>query len=135
MLLDTNVIISALFFEGNERALLDLLSRNNGLVLSEAVMQETKYVAAGWPEGKETASRFEALVSKDAEMITKDRAQPKMPLSESLVRDKKDAPILAAFLASGADYLVTGDKDLLSTGRKDVINARTALQILKKTSK
>jgi len=135
MLLDTNVVISALFFEGNERKLLNILSRNGGLVLSEAVMHETQYVAAGWPEGKETASRFEMTVSKENALIAKNQAQPKMHLAESLVRDKKDAPILAAFLASGADYLVTGDKDLLSIGRKDIINARVALEILGKPAK
>ncbi len=135
MLLDTNVIISALFFEGNERKLLNTLSRNGGLVLSEAVIHETRYVAAGWPEGKETASRFEATISKETMIIAKSQAQPNMRLAEPLVRDRKDAPILAAFLASGADYLVTGDKDLLSIGRKDVINARKALEILSKTAK
>ena len=135
MLVDTNVIISALFFEGNERKLLDILSKNGGLVLSEAVMHETQYVAAGWPEGKEIASRFEKAVPKETTIIAKNRAQPKMRLAEPLVRDKKDAPILAAFLASGADYLVTGDKDLLSIGRKDIINARAALEILGKPAK
>ncbi len=28
-------------------------------------------------------------------------------------RDPKDAPFLAAALAAGADYLITGDRDLL----------------------
>ena len=133
--MDMNITISAFFFEGNENRLLKLLSEKGGLVLSEAVINETRYVAAGWPEGKETFARFETTISKETIMIGKCQAQQKMSLAEPLLRDKKDAPILAAFLASDADYLVTGDKDLLSIGRKDIINARTALQILGKPAK
>jgi len=59
MLVDTNIVISALFYEGNERRLVGLLSKDGGLVLSEAVLHETRYVAAGWPDGKETTARFE----------------------------------------------------------------------------
>jgi len=33
--------------------------------------------------------------------------------SHSALRDKKDSPILATLVLSQADYLVTGDKDLL----------------------
>jgi len=58
---DTNIVISALFYEGNERRLVGLLSKDGGLVLSEAVLHETRYVAAGWPDGKETTARFETF--------------------------------------------------------------------------
>jgi len=134
MLVDTNIVISALFFEGNERRLIELLSKDGDLVLSEAVLQEMHYVASGWPDGEEAAARFKTSVLGN-QMVQKASAQPKMRVAESLVRDKNDAPILAAFLASGADYLVTGDKDLLSIGRKDIINTRTALEILGKPAK
>jgi len=36
------------------------------------------------------------------------------PTDVSFPRDPKDAPFLAAALASDADYLISGDKDLLS---------------------
>ncbi|MFA6329558.1 MAG: putative toxin-antitoxin system toxin component, PIN family [Candidatus Micrarchaeia archaeon] len=134
MLVDTNIVISALFFEGNERRLIELLSKDGDLVLSEAVLQETRYVAAGWPDGEETAARFETTFSGN-QIVSKAGTQQEMRVAESLVRDKNDAPILAAFLASGADYLVTGDKDLLSIGRKDIINSRKALEILGKPAK
>jgi len=70
-----------------------------------------------------------------SQIIPKTSAQPKMRFAESLVRDKNDAPILAAFLASDANYLMTGDKDLLSIGRKDIVNARAALEIIGKPAK
>jgi predicted nucleic acid-binding protein len=34
--------------------------------------------------------------------------------SESLLRDAADQPVLGTFLATNANYLVTGDKDLLT---------------------
>jgi predicted nucleic acid-binding protein len=34
--------------------------------------------------------------------------------SESLLRDAADQPVLGTFLAANANYLVTGDKDLLA---------------------
>jgi putative PIN family toxin of toxin-antitoxin system len=38
---------------------------------------------------------------------------PSPAIGVSLPRDPKDAPFLAAAIAVGADYLITGDKDLL----------------------
>jgi predicted nucleic acid-binding protein len=34
--------------------------------------------------------------------------------SGSSARDAKDLPVLGSFLAAEADYLITGDKDLLA---------------------
>ena len=36
--------------------------------------------------------------------------------AEQLIRDKKDRPILRASIYSGADILLTGDKDFLESG-------------------
>ena len=36
------------------------------------------------------------------------------PLSGKAVRDPDDIPVLGTFLAAGADYLITGDRDLLA---------------------
>jgi predicted nucleic acid-binding protein len=44
------------------------------------------------------------------------------PATAAFSRDPKDAPFLAAALAGRADYLITGDRDLLSA--KGVVPAR-----------
>ena len=36
------------------------------------------------------------------------------PLSGKAVRNPDDIPVLGTFLAAGADYLITGDRDLLA---------------------
>ena len=38
---------------------------------------------------------------------------PSPPIAIDFPRDPKDAPYLSAAVATGADYLITGDKDLL----------------------
>jgi putative PIN family toxin of toxin-antitoxin system len=37
---------------------------------------------------------------------------------EAALRDRKDQPILGTLLAAQADYLITGDKDLLALAGK-----------------
>lgn len=44
------------------------------------------------------------------------------PAAAASLRDPKDAPFLASTLAGGADYLITGDRDLLAA--KDLVPAR-----------
>ena len=36
------------------------------------------------------------------------------PAATDAVRDKNDNPVLGTLMASGAEYLITGDKDLLA---------------------
>ena len=43
------------------------------------------------------------------------------PVSTLLLRDPADLPVLGTLLASGADYLVTGDKDLLALAERHSI--------------
>jgi putative PIN family toxin of toxin-antitoxin system len=45
-----------------------------------------------------------------------------VPVIEDALRDKADLPILGTFLAARADYLITGDKDLLAlAGRYPIL--------------
>ncbi len=46
--------------------------------------------------------------------------------------DPKDIPVLQAFVCSGADFLVTGDKKhLLSLGMRQIVTARDFARCLK----
>lgn len=64
--------------------------------------------------------------------------QVKKKVEVPLPRDKEDWPVLHCFLASGADYLVTGDRDLLEypfprsldKGKESIITAKEFLEIL-----
>lgn len=112
---DANTLISGLLFEGNESMLLELGSF--GAV--ELVM--TRYVLT---EVEEVLGRAEFALSREeihdlmgyAHQILVIVDDPPGDLVRECarkLRDKKDAPVWAGFLSSRADYLVTGDRELL----------------------
>jgi predicted nucleic acid-binding protein len=107
------------------------LLERDGLVISDDVMSEAERFATNRQDGIVMAFKLKKWLNK-AQTVHCDNTDDECRYAKSLVRDEDDVPILAAFLASGADYLVTGDKDLLSVGRRDIITARAALQILSK---
>ena len=51
-------------------------------------------------------------------------------LLESRVRDRKDIPVLACAIGAHADYLVSGDKDLLVLGTADRTPTRKTRDVL-----
>jgi putative PIN family toxin of toxin-antitoxin system len=109
---DTNVLISALFWGGTPRRVVDLAATGRfRAVTSPELLGELETVLAedfGLPQEKVE------LVLRDilsyAEVITP-VAAPEVP-----VRDLSDAKVLACAVAAGADCIVTGDQDLLSLG-------------------
>ncbi|MBL4775959.1 MAG: putative toxin-antitoxin system toxin component, PIN family [Mariprofundus sp.] len=83
------------------------------LVLSEPMLVEIVRVLAypkirkriGWSD--EAIDQFIVLLRFRAELVDIKNIHAVVP------RDPDDAPVLAAFIASDADYLVSGDQDLL----------------------
>ena len=53
----------------------------------------------------------------DTLAIQTDLVEPQ-PLDRTAARDAADVPILETLLAAGADYLITGDKDLLALAER-----------------
>lgn len=105
--LDTNVLVAAFATRGLCADVFRLTLAAHEMVVSEQVLTElerTLREKIGLPE-RELHSvlslvREEATLAREAEATV-------------TVRDPSDTPILAAALASGADVLVTGDRDLL----------------------
>lgn len=105
VVLDTNVIVSALHFGGRPRELLDLARHGHfELILSPFILQETEKVLKEkfcWEERilKETLSGL-----KDIATIV----EP--PHQVTLIKEKDaDNRILECAVAGGADFLVSGD--------------------------
>jgi putative PIN family toxin of toxin-antitoxin system len=62
-----------------------------------------------------TSSKYANLIdilTMRAELVDPEALDPKT------VRDPGDIPVLGTLLASGADYLITGDKDLLALAER-----------------
>lgn len=129
--LDTNVLVAAFATRGLCADIFRLTLAAHEMVVSEQVMTElerTLREKIGLPE-RELRSvlslvREEATLAREAEATVS-------------VRDPSDTPILAAALASGADVLVTGDRDLLELGqpvRIRIVSPRGFWQLVKGAS-
>lgn len=110
VVLDTNVLISALIHDGIARNFLTrLISQNHLVVLSDYIVRETEEVLRRAKfSNREILNQLWKLVKKDAMFVNL-----KPSAVDFNLRDPKDHPILQTALAAGAKFLVTGDQDLL----------------------
>ena len=130
VVLDTNVIISALNFPGNERMVLELALRGRfEFFLSWFILGEVSGVLArkfGWDQ--ERAVRAISVLQNAATVIEPPR------LAEVIEGGHADNRVLECAVASGADYLVTGDRrHLLPLGEHrdtTIVNAPRFLSLL-----
>lgn len=116
VVLDTNIWISGILKpQGNAGRLLEAwrLQRFD-IVLSPYILREIEQVLS-YPKiqkriqwNKEKIKTYVNFIAFFAEIIT-----PK-DIRIEVESDPNDTPILAVFLESGANYLITGDDDLLS---------------------
>jgi putative PIN family toxin of toxin-antitoxin system len=105
--LDTNVLVAAFATRGLCADVMRLTLAAHEMIVSESVLAELERALRdklGLPD-RELRSVL-SLVREQASLAR----EAKLTVD---VRDPTDIPILAAALASGADVLVTGDRDLL----------------------
>jgi len=119
VVLDTNVLISGLLFRGGPpQRLLDAWRGGAfDLLLSDFVIDELVRV---WhrlaPRVKQTPADMHDLLDLlhlRSEVVYLDEGMLAGTAAADL-RDPDDVPVLATLLATGADWLVTGDGDLLA---------------------
>ena len=123
VVLDTNVIISALNFPGNERVVLELALRGRlEMCLSPFILEEVAGVLRrkfGWDE--ERTEQALQGIENAATVID----PPRLP--EVIADGHPDNRILECAVAASADYLITGDRrHLLPVGEYQgtrVVNA------------
>lgn len=112
VVLDTNVLVSGLAYPGSVPGRLIAAWREGGVdvVLSRYILDEFVRVLPRLP--KVTLTSHEVQDLSDSLMFMADVVEPS-PHEDERLRDATDQPVLATLLAADADYLVTGDKDLL----------------------
>jgi len=134
VVLDTNVVASALLWGGTPERLIELAGEGQlELVTSEALLAELGGILAR-PKFAEQLRRknlfaveIVARYQEIAETVTAE------PTAEAALRDPDDAAVLACALAARADFIVSGDKDLLvlkAHQRVRIVNAAEALRII-----
>lgn len=130
VVLDTNVIVSALNFPGNERLVLELALRGRfELCLSRFILEEVAGVLTrkfDWD--RERAAQVLRGIEYAATFIDPPR------LTELIEGGHADNRILECVAASNADYLITGDRrHLLPIGEHQgtrIVNAPRFLSAL-----
>ncbi len=107
--LDTNIIVSAFATRGLCADLFREILAAHTLVTSEYILAETQNVLArGFKVPEETVIEIIALLRRQEMVITP------ATLPQLSIGDLDDLPVVAAAIEAKADYLVSGDKEILS---------------------
>ena len=108
LVLDANVVVAAFAARGLCEAILELCLDAHDIILSNHLLDEIQ---------KNLIKKLQlpAKAVREIVALLRDNAQVVVPtkLPSNVCRDPDDIPVLGLALAGGADYIVTGDKDLL----------------------
>jgi uncharacterized protein len=117
VVLDTNVLVSGLAYPGSVPGHIVGVWRQGGLdvVLSHYILEELSRVLPRLKRIRLSDGEIRDLV--DSLLFLADIVEPDGGRDATL-RDAADQQVLGTFLASKADYLITGDKDLLALAEK-----------------
>jgi len=130
VVLDTNVIISALVGHGKSRHLLTKLFEKYEIVSSKQMLAELGDVLSRRKFGFTRNQINEFLLM----MIRGSIAATVTECPEIIVEDPDDDVVLATALEGGADFIVSGDKHLLSLREFRgirIVTVREMLEILR----
>lgn len=108
--LDTNILISSFFWKGPSRHIVDLAITNKiKSVTSPEILEEVEAVLyEDFPQVPYT--KIEEIMR---DILSYSQLIIPRRFTVKRLRDIKDTKIIACALSAKADYIVTGDKDLL----------------------
>jgi putative PIN family toxin of toxin-antitoxin system len=121
VVLDTNVLVSGLAYPlGRPGSIVNAWQRGAlGLVLSRYILDEMVRVLPRLTRIPMSQAEIRNLA--DRFLLKVEIVEPSGEVDAAL-RDKADGPVLGTLVASQADYLITGDKDLLAlAGRYSIV--------------
>ncbi len=129
---DTNTIISGLLWKGNESKLLQEAEEENiRLFISKEILEEIeqvinydqlqKYIA----ESELTKEQLLEKVNSLCHIVFGEK------LNIDICRDKRDNKIIECAVHAKADFIVSGDKDILSLKEYEKIKIISTNEILK----
>jgi len=134
IVIDTNVIVSGVFFGGLPRKVLEFWRSNSfELICSPDILEEyedvlNRLVQKSKRSDSQFVEGFMKLVVQDSFVI-----HPKH--DRKISRDPDDDKFVNCALSGGALYIVSGDSDLLDIEKVDeidIITAREFVEILEK---
>lgn len=111
IVLDTNVLLAGVATHGICEGLLAICFRDHSVVLSDHILDElAEHYGGKFKASDEQAALVVDTLRKHSEIV-----EP-APISQDVFGDVDDLPVLGTAVAGQADYLVTGDKQLLELG-------------------
>src|SRR3989338_1345983 len=134
IVLDTNIIISAFGWSGNEYNILQkVMNKELLLVLSPEILDEYKRILLlhRLEFQEDEVEEFISALLEVAELI-----YPIYNKQSSIaIRDKDDIKFIICAIESKADYIITGDNDLLVIDKYNsiqIISSKNFLETLEK---
>jgi uncharacterized protein len=117
VVLDTNVLVSGLAYPSGTPGRIVSAWHRGGLdvVLSKYILDEMVRVLPKLSSNKRSSAEIRDLA--DSFLFMAEIVDPSGEVDEAL-RDRADVPVLQMLMASQADYLISGDKDLLALAEK-----------------
>lgn len=128
VVLDTNILVSALVFGGNPRKVTDLIAKDSiVLIISEPILIELRRVIKNrFPSFLKYLNKYESLLLEYSILVKAGY------LDVNISRDPDDNVIIETALIGGADFIVSGDKDLLDIGNIGRLKITSAKDFLAK---
>jgi putative PIN family toxin of toxin-antitoxin system len=113
VVIDTNVLVSGLAYPSGIPGRILNVWQHGGVrvVLSRYILDETVRILPRLTKLQLSSDRIRTLIGSLTFLA--DIVEPDA-VHEPPLRDPADQAVLGTLLASGADYLITGDKDLLA---------------------
>jgi len=107
--LDTNILVSALLSNGNERRVLEAAIRGDyKLILSLPILDEVEGALRRLGVDETMIEGYLLRLMEISEIVA-----PKK-IEETPLRDRDDIKILECAVSGSSNYIVTGDQDLLT---------------------
>ena len=111
VVLDSNILISALISKGVAHDFIyKLINKDVQIVISDYIVTEVNEVLTRKKfQDKQILYTLWNLIQKDVTIV-----KIKSTITKVILRDPKDHPILQTAIKSKAEFIITGDEDLLS---------------------
>jgi uncharacterized protein len=124
--LDTNVLVSGLGWGGLPAAILDAVSDGRVVLITSAPLLDELRRVLAYPKLAKVvgdAAGLADIIAASSVVVEPDRVL-------AVVNDESDNRVLEAAAAAAADYIVSGDKDLLDLSSFEGIPIVTAAQFV-----
>ena len=131
VVLDTNIIVSALFWGGVPRKVLELTHSKHKICFSEETLKELEEVLK-YPQFDYHIKNLSFSIEEFLNVLTKNSYIISNPPELLIIKeDQDDNKFLACAIACGASFIVSGDRHLIEIKKFKDISIMTPKEFIK----